>query len=179
MEIGEVRAEHIQTDQLGTRVQVTGERTRTVQVLRAYEDALTTRATASAPGAFLIRPQRKTNPRNFVTNLVDRSTKPEWGPQSQQMRATWLVEHMSTGTPVAVLLEAAGLQSLDALARYMRFVAPITAASARIQLRSQRTSAADEWDYLPDVCPVAEYRDPSIDPLRHAHQIDTRAPTRP
>lgn len=135
MEIGEVRAEHIQTDQLGTRVQVTGERTRTVQVLRAYEDALTTRATASAPGAFLIRPQRKTNPRNFVTNLVDRSTKPEWGPQSQQMRATWLVEHMSTGTPVAVLLEAAGLQSLDALARYMRFVAPITAASARIQLR--------------------------------------------
>jgi hypothetical protein len=37
------------------------------------------------------------------------------------MRATWIVHHLNANTPLTVLTTAAGLESLDALARFERF----------------------------------------------------------
>ena len=38
------------------------------------------------------------------------------------MRATWIVTHLTAGSPVKALVEAAGVDSLEALTRYLRFV---------------------------------------------------------
>ena len=62
--------------------------------------------------------------KNIVTNFVTTSTPDGIPPSAQRMRATWLVEHLTAGTPMQDLLAAAGLQSMDALVRYERFLPP-------------------------------------------------------
>lgn len=62
--------------------------------------------------------------KNMVTNFVATSLPDGVPPTVQRMRATWLVEHLSTGTPMQDLLAAAGLKSMDALVRYERFLPP-------------------------------------------------------
>lgn len=66
--------------------------------------------------------------KNVVTVFVGRSLGSGMRPSTQRMRATWLVHHLSTGTPMQDLLNAAGLQSMDALVRYERFLPPSSAA---------------------------------------------------
>ncbi|TFD74881.1 site-specific integrase [Cryobacterium sp. Sr8] len=130
-EIGALRAADVISDKAGVRVRVAGSRPREVQVRREREEALRSRATELPDDAYLVRPARTSDAKNFVSNLVTRSDRPERGPQTQRMRATWLVHHLSAATPVAVLMEAAGIQSLDALARYVQFIPPVRPASAR------------------------------------------------
>ncbi|MEI2715396.1 MAG: hypothetical protein V9E98_00015 [Candidatus Nanopelagicales bacterium] len=38
------------------------------------------------------------------------------------MRVTWIVGHLAAGSPVKALMQAAGVDSLEALNRYLRFV---------------------------------------------------------
>lgn len=66
--------------------------------------------------------------KNVVTIFVARSFTSGMRPSTQRMRATWLVHHLSTGTPMQDLLAAAGLQSMDALVRYERFLPPAITA---------------------------------------------------
>ncbi|MFF1876600.1 hypothetical protein [Leifsonia sp. NPDC058230] len=134
-EIGEVRAENVVDDDQGVQVVVAGERARTVQLLKAYEARVRSAAKAVKPHEYLIRPQRVSTPKNLISNIVDRGVASELGPQSQRMRATWLVRHLEAGTPVAVLMQAAGLESLKGLTRYLEFVTPIPSDRARAALR--------------------------------------------
>ncbi|MGV2984406.1 hypothetical protein ACNPNP_11955 [Microbacterium sp. AGC85] len=62
--------------------------------------------------------------KNTVTNFVASCADAGIRPSVQRMRATWLVEHLTAGTPMQDLLAAAGLQSMDALVRYERFLPP-------------------------------------------------------
>jgi hypothetical protein len=55
-------------------------------------------------------------------------------PQSQRMRSTWITQHLSAGTNVRVLVRAAGVESLEAFTRYLRFVHEPAALEARAQL---------------------------------------------
>ncbi len=57
---------------------------------------------------------------NFVASCADLGMRPS----VQRMRATWLVEHLTAGTPMQDLLWWAGLKSMDALVRYERFLPP-------------------------------------------------------
>lgn len=66
--------------------------------------------------------------KNVVTVFVARSFGSGMRPSTQRMRATWLVHHLSIGTPMQDLLSAAGLQSMDALVRYERFLPPSSTA---------------------------------------------------
>lgn len=62
--------------------------------------------------------------KNMVTNFVATSMADGLQPTVQRMRSTWLVEHLTAGTPMQDLLAAAGLRSMDALVRYERFLPP-------------------------------------------------------
>lgn len=62
--------------------------------------------------------------KNMVTNFVSTSIPDGFPPTVQRMRSTWLVEHLTAGTPMQDLLAAAGLKSMDALVRYERFLPP-------------------------------------------------------
>ncbi len=101
---------------------------RTIPVLDDWSDelaALTQRATDRE--ATLFRPGTSWS-KNVVTVFVGRAFASGIRPSTQRMRATWLVHHLSTGTPMQDLLAAAGLQSMDALVRYERFLPPATTA---------------------------------------------------
>lgn len=110
----------------GDAVAVRGEAPRTVPVLDewASELALLT-CLAKDPRAPLFRPNA-TYSKNIVTVFVDRTFAEGLRPSTQRMRATWLVHHMSTGTPLQDLLAAAGLSSVNALVRYEQFLPPAT-----------------------------------------------------
>lgn len=134
-EIGEVRRDDVIDDEMGVQVIVRGDRERAVPVLRGQEKRLRVAAAAVKPGQYLIRPGRASTPRNFVSNLVDRGVASGDGPQTNRMRATWLVHHLNSRTPAGLLMEAAGLDSLKGLTRFLPFVEPIDEVAARSLLR--------------------------------------------
>lgn len=78
---------------------------------------------AATPDSALFRPGVAWH-RNMVTTFVARSLPEGIPPTAQRMRATWLVEHLTAGTPMQDLLAAAGLRSMDALVRYEQFLPP-------------------------------------------------------
>jgi hypothetical protein len=74
--------------------------------------------------------------KNVCTKFVSNTTG-VIKPSSQRLRATWLVHHLTVGTPVKVLLEAAGIGSLNALTRYIQFVPDVDPSVARRRLRDE------------------------------------------
>jgi hypothetical protein len=53
----------------------------------------------------------------------------------RKMRTTWIVRHLTAGTPADVLIEAAGVETLAGLTRFMQFVPPKPADAHREFLR--------------------------------------------
>ncbi|WP_262002337.1 hypothetical protein [Microbacterium sp. Mcb102] len=78
-------------------------------------------ATASARDAWLFQPHIARS-KNFVTLFVNRTIGAGVRPSTQRMRSTWLVQALADGVPMQNLLSSAGLQSMDALTRYQRFL---------------------------------------------------------
>jgi integrase len=106
----------------GSRVHVSGARPRTVPVGPAWAPVLAQAAREVAdPSATLFRPGTRWHA-NIVTVFVDRSSGISVHPTTQRMRATWIVEQLTVGTPMHQLLRAAGLKSMDALVRYEKFL---------------------------------------------------------
>ncbi|CAN7228945.1 hypothetical protein LJR186_000858 [Microbacterium foliorum] len=101
---------------------------REVPVLDDWADELATLAhRVSDTTATLFRPGTSWS-KNVVTVFVARAFASGMRPSTQRMRATWLVHHLSIGTPMQDPLAAAGLQSMDALVRYERFLPPAITA---------------------------------------------------
>ncbi|MFJ4221858.1 hypothetical protein [Curtobacterium luteum] len=104
----------------GIDVVLNGGRGRTVPVLSAFAAVLA--AGRSDPERFVFRPARHGAYVNAITNFTARSTGLR--PQMQRMRTTWLTHHLHAGTPIDVLLPAAGLPSTTTLERYLRYLEP-------------------------------------------------------
>jgi integrase len=121
-EIGNVRVCDIAVDDEGVILNVTGTRSRSVPVLRAWERALIERTLTLRPDQWAFRENHTENYPNLISNFVARSGTSTVLPQSQRLRSTWLVGHLTNGTPVIPLMQAAGVESLEALTRYVRFV---------------------------------------------------------
>lgn len=119
-------------------VHVRSGRPRTVPILQALADIMP--AEQRQPGEYLFRPGRRQPSVNAITNFVNRGYSGGLRPSSQRMRATWIVCHLNARTPLNVLSEAAGLESIDALARFQPFIRPIPDDDARRLLRNARMS---------------------------------------
>lgn len=144
-EVGGVRARHILVDGEGVMVEVAGERARLVPVLAEWEPALVTIAEAAIrPDLYVFRPRRDGNPRNQVSSFVKQTSISGVRPNLQRMRATWLVTHLTAGTPVKALVQAAGLESLEPLTRFLCFVPAVDPDAYRLALRKAwRTDDGD------------------------------------
>jgi len=139
-EIGDLRVADIQVDELGVLVNVTGNRARSVPVLREWEGALADRRASLDPKKYAFRENRKHFYPNLISNFIDRGHPTRVRLTTQRMRATWIVHHLGVGAPISVLMEAAGVQSLEAFTRYLRFVSRPNSTVARkimVQVRDQ------------------------------------------
>lgn len=135
-EVTAVQAQHVHADEDGVLIEVTGARPRVVPVLAEWEQVLVQVASsAMRPDLFLFRPTREKTHRNLIGNFVDKTSPGRVRANAQRMRSTWIVTHLSAGTPVTALVEAAGVDSLEALTRFLRFVPHMDATEARKTLR--------------------------------------------
>ena len=113
-------------------VRVGGQTPRTVPVLREWEQLLLERAAGHA--GWLFRAGQEGGNPNLITDFVSRSHQ-RINVQARRMRATWLVHHLTVGTPLPLLMEAAGLQSAEALDRLLPFVAQRSVGDGQRLLR--------------------------------------------
>lgn len=135
-EIGRLRVSEIRPDTLGVVVHVLEDRIRAVPVLRGWETVLAERSRSLSPEAFAFRENHTADYPNLISSFVVRSGTMTVRPTSQRLRATWIVHHLSAGTPVVELMKAAGVESLEAFTRYVKFVPPSDSATARHLLRA-------------------------------------------
>lgn len=136
----DVRIGDVTSDDEGVVVTVRGgRRPRTVPVLVEWEALLAGAVDGrDDTDGFAFRPGRTTTHKNAVSNFVAKTTGVGVRPSSQRLRVTWIVRHLAAGTPVAALIGAAGVESLEALTRYVRFVPALDAATVRRRLREGR-----------------------------------------
>ena len=134
-ELGNVHTADLLIDPDGVVVHVAGEREREVPVLRTWEPALIARARLLAPDRFVFRENHTAFYPNLVSNFVNRSHAGAVRPQTQRMRTTWILYHLETGTPIVPFLNAAGIDSLQGLSRYLKFLPSVPPDVARSRLR--------------------------------------------
>lgn len=133
-EIIALRVEDIAARDGEIDIRVRAGRPRTVPVLHRFAEAMPA-PLSDDPKAFAFRPGRTLEFVNAISNFVQRGYAGGLRPSSQRMRATWIVHHLNAGTPLPLLVAAAGLESLDALARFQRFIDDIDTATAARTLR--------------------------------------------
>jgi integrase len=134
-EIGQLRVDQIDISADGVTVHILVGRLRSVPVICEWEEALRSRKETTPGGLFAFRPSHTVMYPNLISNFVDRSDVGDVRAHSQRLRSTWLVRQLDAGTPVVALMEAAGLESLEALTRYLRFVSTADEQNSHNQLR--------------------------------------------
>jgi hypothetical protein len=118
----------------GVSVEVIGQRARDVSVLAAYEDEVADLARRAGQGPVFM-PERTAIARKQVPNFLARCPKGPMGrPNVDRLRNTWIVGHLSAGTHLSVLAEAAGVRP-DQIVRYQRYATAPSSEVARRQLR--------------------------------------------
>lgn len=139
IEMSQVTADDVFVDDGGVDIEVRGDRARRVTVLAEWEAPIAAVAQAAMrKDQWLFVPRRrKAYTKNFVHSFVADTNDLPFPINSHRLRATWLVTHMAAGTPVKLLAQAAGLDSLDGLRRFVQYVPDIDAVEARRRLRSE------------------------------------------
>jgi len=139
-ELQEIRPADITCDDDGVLLTVTGPRARVVPVLAEWESVLRDVAIAAVrQDGYLFRPRRTHSYPNAITGFVAETVGKQVPVSTHRMRATWIVGHLSAGVPVPALVDAAGVGSLEALTRYLRFVPPLDISATRSELRRTQT----------------------------------------
>ena len=144
-ELMRAQAGQVTVDDDGVLIQVTGDRPRVVPVLSEWEETVAAIAQAAwRPDLYLFRPTRQSITPNAVYNFIHRSNNKPFQISVQRLRATWLVTHLSSDTPVRALLAASGITYLKGLDRYLPFVPEADVAASRAALRRRAASEAGE-----------------------------------
>lgn len=139
-EITAACASDVVIDSEGVLVSVRGSRARLVPVLAEWEQPLIEVADAAIQSElYVFRPRRESTHKNLITNFIDKTNQGRVRVSTQRMRATWIVTHLSAGSPVKPLIAAAGVDSLEALTRYLRFVPDSDISQWRAAFRSADT----------------------------------------
>ena len=138
-ELRELRVRDVTIDEEGVLLRVRSERARSVPVLFEWEERFPQFVTyIGDPDGYLFRPSRTDSTRNVIANFVDSCSGVAPRASLQRLRATWLVHHLTAATPPEALLRAAGLDSLEALTRYVRYVPGLDESEFRQALREAR-----------------------------------------
>ncbi len=114
-----------------------GPRARTVPILHDWVDVLDRALDGSPTSGPLLGVEGRTVAASQLRRLTQTSNL-EVHVSLRRLRTTWLVQHLTIGTPITVLLAAAGLTTIDTVASLMEHVAPIDDADARRFLTGRR-----------------------------------------
>lgn len=134
-EIIAIRVRDVHRDGPHVSIDLTTGRARRVPMIQEYAEMMPDQSHYDDE-AFAFRPGRSDFYINAISNFITRgSQSSSIRPQSQRMRATWIVRHLNAHTPLQVLTAAAGLESLDALARFERFATAVPSQEADRMLR--------------------------------------------
>lgn len=131
-----LHARDILTDDLGVLIRVPGNRARDVPVLAAWEQGIVDLQAARAGDDWLLGARRTSGGKNWLNNTIAASS-PEgtlW-PVPARMRNTWLLHHMTVGTPLGPLAAAAGLETFRTIEKLLCFVPEPTVDEVRRSMR--------------------------------------------
>jgi len=143
-EIIAVRVQDVHRSGASVTIHLSSGRARTVPMIQEYAELMPDQSEYD-PDAFAFRPGRADLYINAISNFITRGNQTSSiRPQSQRMRATWIVRHLNARTPLSVLTAAAGLESLDALARFEGFAAEVPSEEAERLLRHPAQSSGEE-----------------------------------
>ena len=119
----------------GVVIQLRGVRPRRVLMLRTWEKLLTASVEGLGPDSLVFGVRRTARNINSVNGFIagTRGNRPQI--TMQRLRATWMIHHLTVGTPFKVLMQAAGINSLEPFARFLPFVPEADPAHAAIWLR--------------------------------------------
>lgn len=137
-DINPLRANQVTITTDGVLVAVSGRRARIVVCRREFEGELVDAVDGIEPDQFVFRRNRPDSRAgsNYLSHFVDRHTPDgQLKFNGQRARVTWLVHHLNVGTPLALLLAAAGVKKLDALDRYLPYLAAPTTEDTHRLLR--------------------------------------------
>jgi len=133
-----VRGTDVTVDNDGVVINIGGHNPRQVPVLARWEPWIV-EAAAAAGDRHLLRPGTNHDNRSPLGALLSTKVSGD-NPKlsAQRLRATWIIWHLASRTPIRALCVAAGYSPNDhgaAVARYLRFVPDMDAAEARGYLR--------------------------------------------
>jgi integrase len=126
---------HVVDSAGGRTILVPGDNSRMVPLLAAWEGDWDELPENDGKDGRLFRPGVRGHYPNMVTNFVHRSQGVGLKPQTQRLRATWIVTHLVAGTPLDLLRVAAGVTSISAFARLAPFLPVRTDQTSEALLR--------------------------------------------
>ena len=131
-----LHARDILTDDLGVLIRVPGNRARDVPALAVWEQGIVDLQAARAGDDWLLGARRTSGGKNWLNNTIAASS-PEGTlrPVPARMRNTWLLHHMTAGTPLGPLAAAAGLETFRTIEKLLRFVPEPTVDEVRRSMR--------------------------------------------
>lgn len=135
-EIIALTAGDVHVDTHGVVLSIKGEKPRQVPVLATWEQPIADLAgTAMRADLHLFSPRRRTGNPNVVSSFIQYSNNVPFRLTAQRMRATWVVGHLTAGTPLNALIEAGDFDSAATLGRYVPLLPALDTAQVRAALR--------------------------------------------
>lgn len=141
-----ITPESVAFDEHGAHVTVVTERgTRAVTCDRVWEDRLRDLVANTEAGHPLTSPWRSSDAtarglQNALATAQHSHPPIAWF-SARSLRNTWLVARLTEGTPIPTLLDAAGVESIEALKAFLVYVPAATPAERAASLRGHGTPA--------------------------------------
>lgn len=139
-DINPLQGRQVTIGDAGVSVQVEGRRARTVTCLATWEADLAAIVESVRHDDFVFRRNRPGSRAgsNYLSHFVDRTTPDgQVKLNGQRARVTWIVHHLTVGTPLPVVLGASGVRTVDAFERYLHLVPSPDANTAAQLLRGR------------------------------------------
>jgi len=134
-EVHTIHPEHVTVDADGIIVHVPGDASRDVPLLAEWEEwmlALLKRRPAGEP---LWGPVNRKDTNNLLSSFTENTIGPR--PNGHRLRNTWLVVHLTAGTPMKDLFRASGFAKFEHLPRLLKYVPDSSPARYRAALRGE------------------------------------------
>ncbi|TFB56757.1 site-specific integrase [Cryobacterium tagatosivorans] len=138
-EILTARHEDFLFDEDGVLATVRGAKARYVPLLAKWEPWLQEAIADLHDGDFVFGDPSRQGSRNVVNEFIQRvgRTAKMPVPQTNRMRATWLVTHLANRTNMRALMRAGGVEKFENLARLLKFVPELDTVEYRRHLRGE------------------------------------------
>jgi integrase len=134
-EIGTLLREDVHVDDRGIVVCVRGAFPREIPLLQEWEAWLATVLGTVPAGGPVFGTVGRINSKNMLSSFTSSTTG--LAPRSDRLRATWVVHHLTVGTPMKEFLRACGVRKLENLSRYLDYIEPASEETYRLRVRGE------------------------------------------